>query len=156
MEMPLRVDQAGLAGAMRRCEDELRAARDDGEALEFCWLPDAADAPSSWRLRVRTPRLRRFVPAGYRITVTASSVSNSSHVSDLSCLSRGLVYLAASLWSGRRLVSQLRRKILPFRDRKCGCPGLPPAVVGPNGQRRFPDRTTRLGHPCPGRWRTSG
>lgn len=67
-----------LATAQRRCEEELRAARDDGPTLELRWEPDPGVPSASWRMEVRTPRLGRFVSTGYWTAVAGLSTNSTA------------------------------------------------------------------------------
>ncbi|WP_250305187.1 hypothetical protein [Streptomyces sp. A 4/2] len=70
-----------LATAQRRCEEELRAARDDGPALEFRWEADRGFPPESWRMEVCTPRLGQFVSTGYWVAIAGSSMDSTAPAS---------------------------------------------------------------------------
>lgn len=70
---PLEPVYDDLRAAQQRCEDDLRAVREDGPQLEFRWEPDLGVPPLLWRMTVRTPRSGGlFLSPGYRVAVVGS------------------------------------------------------------------------------------
>ena len=63
-----------LHRAQQRCEEDLRAVREDGQQLEFRWAPGLDSPPTSWRMTVRTPKLQQFVGMGYTVVVVGSEL----------------------------------------------------------------------------------
>jgi hypothetical protein len=63
-----------LHDAQQRCEQELRAVREDGEQLEFRWVPGLNSPPTIWRMTVHTPKLQQFVGMGYTVVVVGSEL----------------------------------------------------------------------------------
>ncbi|MFD9593105.1 hypothetical protein ACFWA9_10145 [Kitasatospora sp. NPDC059973] len=60
---------ATVAEAQRRCEEELRGQREDGDRLVITWRSNDETAPILWDMYVQTPRLPEPARLGYAITV---------------------------------------------------------------------------------------
>ncbi|MGJ5899385.1 hypothetical protein ACSCBZ_46720 [Streptomyces niveiscabiei] len=70
---PLEQTYTDLRAAQKRCEDDLRAVRQDGPQMEFRWEPDLGVPPLMWRMTVRTPYSSGlFLSPGYRVVVVGS------------------------------------------------------------------------------------
>jgi hypothetical protein len=65
-----------LRTAQLRCEEDLRAQREDGAQLVFQWEPDQDEdsgCPAAlWRMKVQTTRVRTFLAVGLSVTLVGS------------------------------------------------------------------------------------
>lgn len=71
---PMELVYDDLHRAQQRCGEDLRAVREDGQQLEFRWVPGLDSPPTNWRMTVRTPKLRQFVGMGYTVVVVGSEL----------------------------------------------------------------------------------
>jgi hypothetical protein len=60
---------ATVAEAQRRCEEDLRGQREDGDRLVITWQSNDETAPILWEMYVQTPRLGKPARVGYAVTV---------------------------------------------------------------------------------------